>query len=736
MAWPQQSWNVPSAPYAGLPYPTQNMTPEAQLALQQNWQQWQIYHQQYAQWHAQYGEQYAREMQASQIPLHSQPPPPPVDNPPQPPPPTGVPPPPPINVPPPPPPEPESDSSAANGTSLNTSNQGNWNQFQGSNEQREYKNESSGFQIQSSGFQNQKGGYQNNFQSQQSGYQKQQGGFQNRQSGNQNQSIGNSNQVGGNSNQASGNSNQASVFQNPSSGNQNKSSGYMNQTSVYINQNSSDWTQNQSKDDSFYHTDNSQNNSWSNDEEGNDYQESRNNNSQGWERNRFKDNRQRKDNSRNNSFNDSNNDDGGWNSNRSGRGGIGNRNDNIQGNWNRGNNSGKIPSLFDVPIERPSDSPDPDDYYDNQNEDTAHNYQNQSSSNSQGLQNQKYQNQDEQDFNQEVRNTQRNFPPNNSNFNIPPPNKQSGNNQLSAATLDPHMNVSDVRDEDLPFEEPTREEKIFDEQFKAWEDEFRKWKELNADHPDRTSYHEYEMKFEDCRRKLVERREQMAKRKLERRRILWQQQNPSKNVSDDIAPKNLIVQNQHPTSGVANQFGVPPPPSPSSNTQIQTAITNQKSNQSLPLGKNVETIDKFIGPVVPTDIINIKNTNSDVLETEVLIEKDEIKDDIETIEMEDNFEEAEEESLNKQGLSIFGRSTSSSGGGIPGLDLVDEGESMSDNEEQNKTEISKHNEEKNNIKPKEFPITSDMEPCTQPISKLKATERKNEVTEVNVSILH
>lgn len=33
------------------------LSPEQQYAMQQNWQQWQTYHQQYAQWHAQYGEQ-------------------------------------------------------------------------------------------------------------------------------------------------------------------------------------------------------------------------------------------------------------------------------------------------------------------------------------------------------------------------------------------------------------------------------------------------------------------------------------------------------------------------------------------------------------------------------------------------------------------------------------------------------------------------------------------------------
>ena len=76
MSWPQ-NWTHNLTP-APLPNPTiatiphipgaavnpyvnplqyQSLPPEQQFALQQNWQQWQTYQQQYAQWHAQYGEQ-------------------------------------------------------------------------------------------------------------------------------------------------------------------------------------------------------------------------------------------------------------------------------------------------------------------------------------------------------------------------------------------------------------------------------------------------------------------------------------------------------------------------------------------------------------------------------------------------------------------------------------------------------------------------------------------------------
>lgn len=63
--WPQTQQNVTIMPNVGVtpsinPYmqmPYNSMTPEQQYAVQQDWQQWQTYQQQYAQWQAQYGEQ-------------------------------------------------------------------------------------------------------------------------------------------------------------------------------------------------------------------------------------------------------------------------------------------------------------------------------------------------------------------------------------------------------------------------------------------------------------------------------------------------------------------------------------------------------------------------------------------------------------------------------------------------------------------------------------------------------
>ncbi|XP_060530266.1 YLP motif-containing protein 1-like isoform X2 [Cylas formicarius] len=66
----------------------------------------------------------------------------------------------------------------------------------------------------------------------------------------------------------------------------------------------------------------------------------------------------------------------------------------------------------------------------------------------------------------------------------------------------------------LNLEELTEAEKKFDKEFAAWEAQFDKWKEQNANHPDKTQYMEYEKKWESWRNSLLDRREQMRKKRL------------------------------------------------------------------------------------------------------------------------------------------------------------------------------------------------------------------------------
>lgn len=55
LAAPAAVGENPYSQYTAAQYAA--MTPEQQYALQQHWQQWQKYQEEYAKWHAQYGEQ-------------------------------------------------------------------------------------------------------------------------------------------------------------------------------------------------------------------------------------------------------------------------------------------------------------------------------------------------------------------------------------------------------------------------------------------------------------------------------------------------------------------------------------------------------------------------------------------------------------------------------------------------------------------------------------------------------
>lgn len=63
-------------------------------------------------------------------------------------------------------------------------------------------------------------------------------------------------------------------------------------------------------------------------------------------------------------------------------------------------------------------------------------------------------------------------------------------------------------------EELSEAEKKFDKQFAEWEAQFSKWKDQNANHPDKAQYREYEKKWETWRAQLLERREQMRRKRL------------------------------------------------------------------------------------------------------------------------------------------------------------------------------------------------------------------------------
>ncbi|KAL1505776.1 hypothetical protein ABEB36_005260 [Hypothenemus hampei] len=80
--------------------------------------------------------------------------------------------------------------------------------------------------------------------------------------------------------------------------------------------------------------------------------------------------------------------------------------------------------------------------------------------------------------------------------NQPPPNSQTQSQKVTS------------------LEELTEAENKFDKEFTAWEGQFNKWKEQNANHPDKTQYLQYEKKWEAWRNSLLDRREQMRKKRI------------------------------------------------------------------------------------------------------------------------------------------------------------------------------------------------------------------------------
>ncbi|CAH1128336.1 unnamed protein product [Ceutorhynchus assimilis] len=113
------------------------------------------------------------------------------------------------------------------------------------------------------------------------------------------------------------------------------------------------------------------------------------------------------------------------------------------------------------------------------------------------------------------------------NMGVPPPNWQNPNNKRPLlATPDHEANKRQMTEQWNRGMQPTQPqvapnleelseaEKKFDKEFAAWEAQFNKWKDQNANHPDKTQYAEYEKKWDSWRNSLLDRREQMRKKRL------------------------------------------------------------------------------------------------------------------------------------------------------------------------------------------------------------------------------
>ncbi|XP_072929858.1 uncharacterized protein [Epargyreus clarus] len=124
---------------------------------------------------------------------------------------------------------------------------------------------------------------------------------------------------------------------------------------------------------------------------------------------------------------------------------------------------------------------------------------------------------------------------------------RTGNNQNRSYATDvrPEAALSAVNTEAL--KSLAEEEKAFDIQFQKWEEEIDKWKKANVNHPDRKAYEEYEERFESCRARLLERRQQMKQRRAKLMDTTQQPpiSAPRHNIPTNTPSQHPPVQNAH-----------------------------------------------------------------------------------------------------------------------------------------------------------------------------------------------
>nr|XP_018904410.1 PREDICTED: uncharacterized protein LOC109035292 isoform X2 [Bemisia tabaci] len=98
--------------------------------------------------------------------------------------------------------------------------------------------------------------------------------------------------------------------------------------------------------------------------------------------------------------------------------------------------------------------------------------------------------------------------------------------------------VDDKAKKGESLEELAEAEKAFDQQFKNWESQFLRWKEQNINHPDKNQYKEYEAKWESWREQLLDRREQMKKRREAKEAQIKKEEEAAREAAAKEAKKN------------------------------------------------------------------------------------------------------------------------------------------------------------------------------------------------------
>ncbi|KAK4887026.1 hypothetical protein RN001_003297 [Aquatica leii] len=197
-------------------------------------------------------------------------------------------------------------------------------------------------------------------------------------------------------------------------------------------------------------------------------------------------------------------------------------------------------------------------------------------------------------------------------------------------------------------EELSEPEKKFDKQFHDWEAQFQKWKQQNANHPDKEQYREYEKKWETWRSQLLERREQMKRKRLGLTNTLGQLGDKLQKKPEPESSLNLpfVQQSQVRTE---SQSDLP-------NTGIQTE------------GNKVHDVTNQIIPEV-TQNVGSKSLNMEFLRPPPTLNNQplEFKKANESFGVELPNDNIENSNIDAEGCDFL---KSSSSGGIPGLDLV------------------------------------------------------------------
>ncbi|XP_073830067.1 ZAP3 isoform X2 [Musca autumnalis] len=286
---------------------------------------------------------------------------------------------------------------------------------------------------------------------------------------------------------------------------------------------------------------------------------------------------------------------------------------------------------------------------------------------------------------------------------------------------------------------PDIDEEMFDRQFKQWEEQFEDWKRANANHPDREMYERYEQEFEKQRKRIMERREQMRRRKMERMGLDPNQAPPpgnnpysresSRNRDESSSQprfdpkdvKKFVDDGEDLKSGDATK-GAQPQKSDDTKTKADSekeclddtddTANNAQPNapvsikfnvqKSTPLGKRKSRFDNN-GPTPskvgkPTN--QGKSSKGDNNPTEV-ITLDDDDDDVA-----DNRKPSESENASETMTEIFKKSD-----GIPGLDLVNDGTAAPVSETPKEKPEDNTDAQKKPLKKNEKPV-AEVKPAT------------------------